>query len=58
MPAPGHPSRALQEQREGWLGTLVMAGACGSLWQGGLWDSAEELQVLTSSSVPVLGKEK
>lgn len=35
-----------------------MAGACGSLWQGRLWDSAEELKVLTSSSVPVLGKEK
>lgn len=58
MSAPGHPSHALQEQREGWLGTLVTAGACGSLWQGGLWDSAEELQVLTSSSVPVLGKER
>lgn len=41
-----------------WVGTLVMAGACGSLWQEGLWDSAEELQVLTSSSVLVLGKER
>lgn len=36
MPAPGHPRRALQEQREVWLGTLVMAEACGRLWQEGL----------------------
>lgn len=36
MPVPGHPSHALQEQREVWLGTLVTAGACGSLWQEGL----------------------
>lgn len=58
MPAPGHPGHALQEQREVWLGTLVMAGVCGSLWQGELWDSAEELQVLSSSSVLVLDEER
>lgn len=35
-PAPGHPNHALQERGEVWPGTLVMAGACGCLWQEGL----------------------
>lgn len=35
MPAPGRPNHALQEWGQVWLGTLVMTGACGCLWQEG-----------------------
>lgn len=53
MPAPGHPRHALQEQREAWLGPVA---ACGR--KGWVWDRAEELQVSSSSSILVLGKER
>lgn len=50
-------SCALQELKEGWPGTLVMAGACESPWWEGL-GVGQEPPVLPHSPILVLGRER